>query len=32
MGFDLTGLNPKNIKVQAPERPDRLHDLSKEEV
>ena len=32
MGFDLTGLNPKNIKVQAPERPDRLHELSKEEV
>ena len=31
MGFDITGLNPKNLHLQEPERPDNLFDLSKEE-
>jgi len=31
MGFDLTGMNPKNLHLQEPERPDNLFDLPKEE-
>jgi hypothetical protein len=31
MGFDITGLNPKNLHLQEPKRPDNLFELSKEE-
>jgi len=31
MGFDITGLNPKNLHLQEPKRPDNLFDLSKED-
>ena len=31
MGFDLTGMNPKNLHLQEPKRPDNLFDLSQEE-
>jgi hypothetical protein len=31
MGFDLTGMNPKNLHLQEPKRPDNLFDLPKEE-
>ena len=30
MGFDLTGINPKNLHIQEPKRPDNLFELSKE--
>lgn len=30
MGFDITGLNPKNLHLKEPERPDNLWELSKE--
>ena len=30
MGFDLTGMNPKNLHLQEPERPDNLYELSEE--
>ncbi len=30
MGFDLTGMNPKNLHLQEPKRPDNLYELSKE--
>jgi hypothetical protein len=31
MGFDITGLNPKNIEINEPERPDNLFELSQKE-
>jgi len=31
MGFDITGLNPKNLHLQEPKRPDNLFELSLEE-
>ena len=31
MGFDITGLNPKNIVINEPERPENLFELSKKE-
>ena len=31
MGFDITGMNPKNLHLQEPKRPDNLYDLSKED-
>jgi len=31
MGFDITGMNPKNLHLQEPKRPDNLFDLSKED-
>ena len=31
MGFDITGMNPKNLHLQEPTRPDNLFDLPKEE-
>lgn len=31
MGFDLNGLNPKNIRVREPKRPDNLYKLSDKE-
>jgi hypothetical protein len=31
MGFDITGLNPKNIEINEPKRPDNLFELSEEE-
>ena len=31
MGFDLTGIKPKNLNLQEPKRPDNLFKLSKEE-
>ncbi len=30
MGFDLTGMNPKNLHLQEPKRPDNLYELSEE--
>ena len=30
MGFDITGLNPKNLHIEEPKRPDNLFELSKE--
>tara|TARA_R100000081_G_scaffold90430_1_gene65583 strand:+ start:1143 stop:1739 length:597 start_codon:yes stop_codon:yes gene_type:complete len=30
MGFDITGLNPKNLHLKEPDRPDNLWELSKE--
>ena len=30
MGFDITGLNPKNLKIKEPKRPDNLFKLSQE--
>jgi len=30
MGFDITGLNPKNLQIEEPEAPDNLWDLPKE--
>ena len=29
MGFDITGMNPKNLHLQEPTRPDNLFDLIK---
>ena len=31
MGFDITGLNPKNIEINEPERPENLFELSQKE-
>jgi len=31
MGFDITGLNPKNLHLKEPTRPDNLYELSEEE-
>ena len=31
MGFDLTGMNPKNLHLQEPKRPDNLFELSEVE-
>ena len=31
MGFDITGMNPKNLHLKEPTRPDNLFDLSEEE-
>jgi len=31
MGFDITGLNPKNIEINKPKRPDNLFKLSQKE-
>jgi hypothetical protein len=31
MGFDITGLNPKNIEINEPERPDNFFELSQKE-
>ena len=31
MGFDITGLNPKNLHLKEPTRPDNLFELSKED-
>ena len=30
MGFDLTGLNPKNLHIKEPKEPDNLWELPKE--
>jgi|TARA_B100000900_G_scaffold343789_1_gene307668 hypothetical protein len=30
MGFDITGLNPKNLHLKEPTRPDNLYELSEE--
>ena len=30
MGFDITGLNPKNLHLKEPKEPDNLWELSKE--
>ena len=31
MGFDITGLNPKNLHIKEPKEPDNLWKLSSEE-
>jgi len=31
MGFDLNGINPKNVKIKAPKRPDNVYKLSDKE-
>ena len=31
MGFDITGMNPKNLHLKEPTRPDNLYELSKED-
>ena len=32
MGFDITGLNPKNLHLKEPKRPDNLWELPKEKI
>ena len=31
MGFDITGMSPKNLHIEEPTRPDNLYELSKED-